>query len=401
MLLDYTTFLSKRVQNVHESQTLQITTRANKMKAEGLDVVSLSAGEPDFPTPDNAAKAGIAAIEQGFTKYGANTGILELRKAISEKLQRDNQLSYTTDEIIVSNGGKQAITLAILALINEGDEVIIPAPYWVSFPEMVKIAGGTPVVISAPVSQDFKISPAQLEAAITSRTKLLIFNSPSNPTGKIYSEKEIRELMEVIREKNIFVISDEMYEQLIFGEDKHFSPALIEGFRDRIIVSNAVSKTYSMTGWRIGYLAAPKWLIDATAKLQSQMTTHPSSISQKAATAALSGDQTVVFNMRKEFEWRRDYMFLELSAIEALTVSKPEGAFYIFPSVEKVIGQSIEGKILENSVDVAEYLLSKHLVATVPGDAFGAPGYLRLSFASSREELAKAVSRLKTAFASI
>ncbi len=391
-------FLSKRVRRVQESQTLQITAKASKMKAEGKDVVNLSAGETDFSTPEFICKAAIEAIQNGFTKYTNVAGIPELRKAIAEKLKRDNQLAFSPEEICVSVGGKQAIMNALLALIDEGDEVIIPAPYWVSFPEMVKIADGTPVIVPTTIEQNFKITPEQLSQAITPRTKMLILNSPSNPTGVMYSESEIRALMEVIESRDIFVMSDEMYEQLTYGEVEHFSPARIEPMREKVIVSNALSKSHSMTGWRVGYIAAPKWIIDAAAKLQSQMSSHTSSISQKAAVAALTGNQSVVKAMCSEFKKRRDFLYRELSAIDGIRLNLPEGAFYLFPSVEGLLGRTFHGVTLNTSVDVAEYLLEKHWVATVPGDAFGAAGYLRLSYAASMAELEKAAKRFKTAF---
>lgn len=397
-LTDSSTFLSSRVKRVQESQTLQITTRANKMKAEGKDIVSLSAGEPDFPTPDFACDAAIEAVRSGFTKYTSVVGIPELRKAIVEKLKRDNGLKFSLEEICVGVGGKQTIMNAILALVDSGDEVIIPAPYWVSFPEMVKIADGTPVIVPTSLEQNFKLTPEQLEGALTSKTKMLILNSPSNPTGATYSEAEVRALMRVIESRDIFVLSDEMYEQLTYGEVEHFSPARLDSMKEKVMVSNALSKSHAMTGWRVGYVAAPKWIIDAIAKLQSQMSSHTSSISQKAAVAALTGDQTVVKMMREEFKKRRDFLYRELSSIRGIRLNMPEGAFYLFPSVEGVIGKSFQGVALNSSVDVAEYLLDKHWVATVPGDAFGAEGFLRLSYAASMAELEKAAARIKQAF---
>lgn len=395
---DHSRFLSSRVKRVQESQTLQITTRANKMKAEGKDIVSLSAGEPDFPTPDFACDAAINAVRSGFTKYTSVVGIPELRKAIIEKLKRDNGLNFSPEEICVGVGGKQTIMNAILALVDSGDEVIIPAPYWVSFPEMVKIADGTPVIVPTSFEQNFKLTPQQLERALTPKTKMLILNSPSNPTGAMYSESEIRALMRVIESCDVFVISDEMYEQLTYSEEKHFSPARIDALKEKVIVSNALSKSHSMTGWRVGYVAAPKWIIDAIAKLQSQMSSHTSSISQKAAVAALLGDQTVVKTMREEFKKRRNFLYHALSSIQGIRLNLPEGAFYLFPSVEGLIGKTFQGLVLNSSVDVAEYLLEKHWVATVPGDAFGAEGFLRLSYASSMAELEKAAERMKQAF---
>ncbi|MBC8042918.1 MAG: pyridoxal phosphate-dependent aminotransferase [Rhizobacter sp.] len=394
-------FLSKRVRAVNESQTLQITGQAKKMIDAGLDVISLSAGEPDFPTPDFVCEAAKRAIDQGFTKYTANQGILELRKAVAEKFRRDSGLVYTPDEILVSNGGKQAIANAVLALTGEGDEVIIPAPYWVSFPEMAHLAGATPVVISAGLDQGFKITPEQLSRAITPQTKLFIFNSPSNPTGAVYTEPEIRALMQVLEPYDgIFIISDEMYEKLIYGSQQHFSPARIESLKGRILTSNACSKVYSMTGWRVGYIAGPRWIIDACAKIQSQTTSNASSISQKAAVAALTGDQSVVAMRRGEFEKRRDFFCAGLNKIGGIRAAVPDGAFYVFASVENLLGKTFQGARLDTSVDVAKYLLEKHLVATVPGDAFGAAGYLRLSYAAGMNELEKALSRMQTAFAS-
>jgi aspartate aminotransferase len=382
-----------------ESETMRITGLAKKMKSEGKDVISLSAGEPDFQTPEFVKEAAIQAIKDGHTKYTLNPGVVELREAIAGKFKRDNNLSYAIDEIIVSNGGKQAIANAILALCNDGDEVIIPAPYWVSFPEMVNLAGGKPVIVEGKLENENKITPVQLESALTSKTKMLILNSPSNPSGAVYSEAEIRALMKVLEGKEIFVISDEMYDKLTYGQTRPFSPAAIESMKDWVLVSNAVSKTYAMTGWRVGYIAGPKWIIKACAKIQSQTTSNACSVSQQAAIAAINGDQSIVEERRQEFEKRRNFMYKELNAIEGICTTMPEGAFYIFPSVEGVIGKTYGGKTLSSSLDVCEYLLTEHLVATVPGEAFGAPGFLRLSYAASIEQLEKAISRFKQAFA--
>jgi aspartate aminotransferase len=390
-------YLSNRVNNVHESATMQITGKAKKMQGEGLDVVSLSAGEPDFPTPDYVCDAAVKAIRDGFTKYTINTGILELRKAIAEKFLRDNKLSYTPDQIIVSNGGKQSIANIFLGMLNAGDEVIIQSPYWVSYPEMVKLADATPVIINTGISSDFKITPDQLKAAITPKTKLFVFNSPSNPTGTVYSEQEIRDIMEVLVDKDIFILSDEIYEHLIYGTVEHFCPAQIKELFDRVIVVNGVSKAYSMTGWRIGYAAGPKWIIDAAGKIQSQTTSNPCSISQKASVAALNGDHSVIENMKLEFMKRRDFMYNELNNIPGIKVNKPGGAFYLLVSVEELLGKTIDGKEMKTSADLATYLLDKYYLATVPGDAFGAEGHLRLSYADSMENLGKAVDRLRRA----
>ncbi|TNJ37419.1 pyridoxal phosphate-dependent aminotransferase [Prosthecochloris vibrioformis] len=390
-------YLTKRVLSMEESQTMRITGLAKKMKAEGKDVVSLSAGEPDFPTPNFVNEAGIAAIKAGFTRYTQNSGIPELKAAIQAKLSRENGLCYDASEIIVSNGGKQTLINAILALVEEGDEVIIPAPYWVSFPEMVRLAGGTPVTVTCTGETGYKMTPEQLEAAITPNTKALIINSPSNPSGAVYSEQEVRALMQVLEGKGIFVISDEMYDRITYGREP-FSPGMVDSMRDWVIVSNGVSKTYSMTGWRIGYLAGPEWLIKACDKIQSQTTSNPNSIAQKAAVAALQGDQSIVEERRKEFQKRRDYMYKALNEIPGVQAALPEGAFYIFPSVKGVLGKTLGGNVMNTSADVAEYLLLEHNVATVPGDAFGSPENLRLSYAASIDELKIAVERIRNAF---
>lgn len=391
-------YLTRRVLSMQESQTMRISNLAGKMKAEGKDIVSLSAGEPDFPTPDNVNQAGIDAIKAGFTRYTANSGIPELKKAIIEKFRRDNGLEFQENQIIVSNGGKQTLANTFLALCEEGDEVIVPAPFWVSFPEMVRLAGGTPVIVHTTIESEYKITPAQLEQAITPKTKILVLNSPSNPTGAVYDEAEVRALMQVVEGRGIFVLSDEMYDMIVYGGARPFSPARIASMKDWVIVSNGVSKTYAMTGWRIGYLAGPKWLIDACDKIQSQTTSNPNAIAQKAAVAALTGDQGIVEERRLEFEKRRDYMYQALNSIPGFKTALPQGAFYIFPDISGVLGQSFNGVVMKDSADVAEYLLKEHFVATVPGDAFGAPNNLRLSYAASIASLEEAVNRIRRAF---
>ncbi len=391
-------YLSRRVLSMQESQTIRISGLAKKMQAEGKDIVSLSAGEPDFPTPDNVCQAGIDAIKSGFTRYTANGGIPELKKAIIRKLSRDNGIEYTEGEIIVSNGGKQTLANTFLALCDEGDEVIVPAPYWVSFPEMVRLAGATPVIVDTTLESGYKLTPAQLEAAITPNTRILVLNSPSNPTGSVYSEQEVRDLMKVVEGKEIFVVSDEMYDMIVYGGVRPFSPARIPEMKPWVIVSNGTSKSYSMTGWRIGYVAAAKWIVDACDKIQSQTTSNANSIAQKAAAAALDGDQSIVWERTAEFEKRRDFMFRELNSIPGIKTTLPEGAFYIFPSIKGLLGKTFGGKVMKDSADIAEYLLQDHFVATVPGDAFGAPENLRLSYAASIEELEKAISRIRKAF---
>lgn len=391
-------YLARRVRSMQESQTMKITGLAKQMKAAGKDIISLSAGEPDFPTPDFVAQAGIDAIKAGFTRYTANAGIPELRKAVVEKFKRDNGIEFTPDQIIISNGGKQTLANALLALCEEGNEVVIPAPFWVSFPEMVRLSGAEPVIVPTTLETGYKMRPEQLEAAITEKTKVLILNSPSNPTGAVYSESEIRALMTVLENREIFVISDEMYDQIVYGLAKPFSPARIPEIRDRVIVSNGVSKTYSMTGWRIGFLAGPKWVIDACGKIQSQTTSNANSIAQMAAVAALTGNQQIIEERREEFEKRRDFMYKALNEIPGITAALPDGAFYIFPSIAGLLGKTFGGKVMNSSTDAAEYLLVDHYVATVPGEAFGAPENLRLSYAASIGELEEAVGRIRRAF---
>ena len=391
-------YLTRRVLSMQESQTMRITGLAKQMKAEGKDIISLSAGEPDFPTPDFVAQAGIDAIKNGFTRYTANAGIPELKEAVVEKFKRDNSIEFAQNQIIISSGGKQTLANALLSLCEEGDEVIIPAPFWVSFPEMARLSGAEPVIVPTSIESGYKMRPEQLEAAITERTKVLILNSPSNPSGAVYSESEVRALMAVLEGREIFVISDEMYDQIVYGDVEPFSPARIPEIRDWVIVSNGVSKTYSMTGWRIGFLAGPKWLIDACGKIQSQTTSNANSIGQMAAVAALTGDQEVTRERRAEFEKRRDYMYKALNEIPGITTTLPDGAFYIFPSIGGLLGKIFNGKEMKGSTDVAEYLLVDHYVATVPGEAFGAPENLRLSYAASISELEEAVGRIRKAF---
>jgi len=391
-------YLTRRVLSMQESQTMRISNLAATMKSEGKDIVSLSAGEPDFPTPDNVNQAAVAAINAGFTRYTTNSGIPELKKAILAKFRRDNELEFQENQIIVSNGGKQTLANTFLALCEEGDEVIVPAPYWVSFPEMVRLASAAPVIVHTTLDNEYKMTPEQLEAAITPKTKVLVLNSPSNPTGSVYSEEEVRALVKVIEGRGIFIVSDEMYDMIVYGDLRPFSPARIPAIRDWVIVSNGVSKTYAMTGWRIGYLAGPKWLIDACDKIQSQTTSNPNAIAQKAAVAALTGDQGIVEERRAEFEKRRDYMYHALNSIPGFKTALPRGAFYIFPDVSGVFSQTFNGVIMKDSADVAEYLLKVHHVATVPGDAFGAPENLRLSYAASITSLEEAINRIRRAF---
>ncbi len=389
--------MAHRLSRVEESRTLAITARAKKMQASGLDVVSLSAGEPDFPTPEHAKEAAIQAIRDTFTHYTAASGTIELRRAVAEKFRRDNGLFYTTDEILISAGGKHSIANVLFALLGPGDEAIIPSPYWVSYPEMVKLADAEPVLVHAGADQDYKITPEQLRAAITPRTRLFILNSPSNPTGMVYSEAEQRALAEVLIEHPaIFILSDEIYEHILYGDERHFSIARIPELRERTVTMNGVSKAYAMTGWRIGFIGGPRALVDAAAKVQSQTTSNPSSIAQVAAEAALSGSQAPVEEMRQAFAERRDLVVSELNRMPGICCVHPGGAFYAFPDVSAHYGKRTpSGKLISTSAQMSEYLLDEHHLAVVPGEAFGAPDNLRLSYAASTAELTEALRRLR------
>ena len=388
---------ANRLSRVKPSPTLAVTALANQLKAEGKDVVGLAAGEPDFDTPDHIKQAAIDAINNGFTKYTAVDGTPELKQAIINKFSKDNGLEYTSDQILVSSGGKQSFYNLAQALLNPGDEVIIPAPYWVSYPDMVLLADAEPIIVLGDQSQGFKISGAQLEKAITDKTRLFVINSPSNPSGKAYTRHELSELAEVLRKHpDIIIATDDMYEHMIWSEEGfnnilNVAPDLY----DRTIVLNGVSKAYSMTGWRIGYAGGPADLIKAMKKIQSQSTSNPCSISQAAAQAALEGDQTAVATMREAFKERHDYIVRFLNTINGVECVESDGTFYSFPSFQKAI-EGLED--VNDDVELAEKLLSDVEVALVPGSAFGAPGHLRLSFATSMENLEKALGRIKSVF---
>jgi aspartate aminotransferase len=371
------------------------------MKAEGLDVVSLTAGEPDFPTPQPVKEAGIKAINDNFTKYTANPGIPELLKAISEKLSRENNVNFPPNQILVSNGAKHSVYNALQAICNKGDEVLIPAPFWVSYPEMAKLADATPVVINSSLKNDFKISSSQLSKAITKKTKALLLNSPNNPTGSVYSRSELEALGEVVRKTGIYVISDEIYEKVMFDGEKHFSIGSIDAIRDQVITINGVSKAYSMTGWRIGYMAAQKDIYTAAEKLQSQMTSNASSISQRAAHAALTInlDKEIAY-MVGEFDKRRKYLMQEFKSMQ-VEFNYPKGAFYLFVNVKPFLNTAADGMKIKTSDDLSEYFLMKHHLAIVPGTGFGAKDYVRMSYACSMTELEKALSRLRKGFAQL
>jgi aspartate aminotransferase len=393
--------LSKKVAQAEASQTLALTALAKKMKSEGIDVVSLTAGEPDFPTPQYIKKAAIQAIEENFTKYTVNAGIPELRKAIADKLKKDNNIAVDASQILVSNGAKHSIFNALQAICNRGDEVIIPSPYWVSYPEMVKLVDAVPVIVKTTEKTDFKISPAQLQKAITKKTKAMIICSPSNPTGSVYTQKELEAIAVVLKKSGIFVIADEIYEKVIYDGLKHFSLASIPEIKDQIITVNGVSKAYSMTGWRIGFLAAAKEIVEGTDKVQSQVTSAPNSIAQKAAYAAFAGNDDEVNKMTAEFHKRRDFIHSAITAIPGVTSSFPKGAFYLFPNISSFFGKSYNGTKIKDSDDMAQFLIKEAKVVTVPGSGFGAKNNIRLSYACSMEDLQKATTRMKEALAKL
>ena len=393
--------LSDRLNRLAPSATLAMSQKSSEMKAQGIDVINMSVGEPDFMTPDFVKEAGKQAIDDNYSKYSPVPGYPALRKAIAEKLKRENGLDYAASEIIVGTGGKQGVCNTILALVNPGDEVIIPAPYWVSYPQMVKLAGGVPVVVPAGIGQDFKITAAQLEAAVTPKTKLVILCSPSNPTGSVYSEEELGELAGVVlAHDDLFVLSDEIYEHINYIGG-HSSIAACPGMKERTVVCNGVSKAYAMTGWRIGFIAAPLWIAKATNKLQGQYTSGASSIAQKAAKEAFAGDQRCVEEMRQAFMRRRDLICRLCREIPGVQLSVPEGAFYIFPDVSSYFGKSAGERTVKNAADLAMYLLEVAHVATVGGDSFGAPECIRLSYATSDENLTEAMRRITEALAQL
>lgn len=386
---------SDRLNRLAPSATLAMSQRSGEMKAQGINVINMSVGEPDFMTPDYVKEAGKKAIDDNFSKYSPVPGYLSLRKAIANKLKRENNLNYSASEVIVGTGGKQGVCNTILALVNPGDEVIIPAPYWVSYPQMVKLAGGEPVIVSAGIEQDFKVTADQLKAAITSKTKLIILCSPSNPTGSVYTKEELEALAKIVLEHNdLFVLSDEIYEHINYI-GCHASIAACEGMKERTIICNGVSKAYAMTGWRLGWVAAPEWIIKGLNKLQGQYTSGTSSVSQMAALAAYEGDQGCVEDFRKAFQRRRDLIVSLAKEVPGLEVNVPEGAFYLFPKCSSYFGKTDGKHVINNSTDFALYLLEEGHVATVAGDAFGSPDYFRMSYATSDDNIIEALSRIK------
>ena len=393
--------LSDRLNRLAPSATLAMSQKSNEMKAQGIDVINMSVGEPDFNTPEHIKVAAKKAIDDNYSRYSPVPGYMDLREAIVAKLKNENGLEYSVNEVLVSNGAKQSVCNAVMALVNDGEEVIIPAPYWVSYPQMVKLAGGVPVIVETGFAQNFKMTPEQLEAAITPKTRMLILCSPSNPTGSVYSEAELEKLAEVIkRHDDLFVIADEIYEHINYI-GRHNSIASVPGMKERTIVVNGVSKAYAMTGWRIGFIAAPEWIVKGCNKLQGQYTSGPSSISQKAAVAAYTASQECVKTMRKAFERRRDLIVSLIKDIPGLEVNEPEGAFYVFPKCSSFFGKGDGSRTICNSTDFALYLLEVGHVATVAGDAFGDPECFRISYATSDDNIREAMSRVKAALAKL
>ena len=393
--------LSARLTALSPSETFAMAQKSSELKARGIDVINMSVGEPDFATPKHIKEAAKKAIDDNFSFYSPVPGFADLKKAICEKLHSENGVDYSPSQIVVSGGGKQALCNVILSIVDKGEEVIIPAPYWVSYPEMVKLADGTPRFIYSGIEQDFKITPQQLEEAITPKTKVLILCSPSNPTGSVYTKDELKAIAALIEKyPQLYVISDEIYEHINYV-GQHESIAQFETIRDRVIVVNGVSKGYAMTGWRIGWIAAPQWIASACTMLQGQYTSGASSISQRAALAAYTGDQTCVSEMKKAFERRRNLIVDLLGKIPGLKVNNPMGAFYIFPDCSSYLGRKHDGKEIKTATDLAMYILEEAHVACVGGDAFGAPGSIRLSYATSDENITEAVARIKKALGNL
>ena len=381
------------------SATLAMSQKSSELKAQGIDIVNMSVGEPDFNTPEHIKEAAIQAVRDNWSRYSPVPGYPELRQAIVSKLRNENQVEYAPSQILCSNGAKQSVCNTIMALVGEGDEVIIPAPYWVSYPQMVLLADGTPVFIEAGIEQDFKITPQQLEAAITDKTRALILCSPSNPTGSVYSREELEGLKDVLmRYERVIVIADEIYEHINYV-GHHTSMAQFPEIKDRVVIINGVSKAYAMTGWRIGFIAAPDWIVKACNKLQGQYTSGPCSVSQKAAEAAFSGDQSCVEEMRKAFERRKNLIVSLAREIPGLEVNDPQGAFYLFPKCSSFFGKTDGDRRIETSTDLAMYLLEVGHVATVGGDAFGSPECFRMSYATSDANIVEAMRRIKEALA--
>ena len=388
--------VSNNLKRIKPSPTMAVTQKAKELKASGKDIIGLGAGEPDFDTPDNIKQAAIKAINDGDTKYTAVDGTPALKKAIIKKFKEENNLDYQIDQITVGTGGKQVIYNAMMATLNEGDEVIIPAPYWVSYPDIVLLAGGTPIILECNEKQGFKINPSELEKSITKKTKWIILNSPSNPTGACYSKEEIKEIGEVLeKHPHVFILSDDIYEHVTYGNFKFFTIAQIDNLKERVLTMNGVSKAYSMTGWRIGYAAGPIDIIKAIAKIQSQSTSNPSSISQAAAVEALNGVQDFIKDRATSFQERRDFVVKTLNKIEGIECLNPDGAFYVFPSCKGLIGKKdSKGKEIKKDIDFVQSLLENNGIAVVQGSAFGLEGFFRISYATSMENLKIALEKI-------
>jgi len=390
--------ISDSLKKIKPSPTIAVTQKARELKAAGKDVIGLGAGEPDFDTPDNIKQAAIKAINDGDTKYTAVDGTQALKKAIVEKFKKENNLEYTADQVTVGAGGKHVIYNAMMATLNEGDEVIVPAPYWVSYPDIVLLAGGKPVVMECNEKQGFKINPSDLEKFITPKTKWIILNSPSNPTGACYTEKEIRKIAKVLeKHSHVYILSDDIYEHVTYEGFKFFTIAQIESLKERVLTMNGVSKAYSMTGWRIGYAAGPKEIIKAIAKIQSQSTTNPSSISQAASVEALSGTQDFIKKRSDSFQERRDFVVKALNDIDGIECLNPDGAFYVFPSCKGLVGKKdTNGKEIKSDTDFVQSLLENSGIAVVQGSAFGLEGFFRISYATSMDNLKKALEKISS-----
>ncbi|MDR1195414.1 MAG: pyridoxal phosphate-dependent aminotransferase [Endomicrobium sp.] len=394
-------FLSKRVQAIKPSPTLAIDAKAKALRQQGIDVISFGTGEPDFDTPCNIKEAAITAINEGYTKYCPVAGSPELKKAVIDKLKRDNNLDYTPSEVIVSCGAKHSLYNLFQTIINDEDEIIIAAPYWVSYTDMVILAGGKPVIINTDDKSNFKMTPKSVEKVITRKTKAIIINSPSNPTGSMYSREELQAITEICLKRKMLIISDDIYEKLVYDGTKFMSAASVSPeVKEITVVVNGVSKAFSMTGWRIGYAAGNKEIIAGMSKIQSQSTSNPTSISLKAAVEALNGKQDAVEMMRTEFEKRRNYIVERLNKIDGISCIKPNGAFYVFPNVSALMGKNLGGKIINNDMELADYLLEKAKIAVVPGSSFGAEGYIRLSYAASITMIEEGMNRLESAIKS-
>ena len=393
--------LSERVNNLSESATIAMARKSRELKAQGIDVISLSLGEPDFNTPDFIKKAAKEGIDQNYSKYMAVNGYEDLRTTICDKFKRDNDVSYNINQIVVSTGAKQSIANVALSLINPGDEVIIPAPYWVSYEEIFKMAGAVIVPIETTIKNDFKITAEQLKNAINEKTKLMIYSSPCNPSGSVYSKEELRSLADVlVQYSSVVVVSDEIYEHINFT-DSYFSMAAFDDMYQQVVTVNGVSKSFAMTGWRLGYIGAPEWIAKACTKIQGQFTSGASSISQRAALAAVSSSPNVILPMKEAFLERRNFMLKELRNIKGIKINEPKGAFYLFPDVSELFGQHFDGKTVNNADDLCLFLLEEAKVALVTGNAFGSPNCIRISYAASMEQLKEAVYRIKSAISQL